>query len=54
MQVKKNVTVTEPFVAVETESHAPRKLTFAENAILTVKVLAVLVLISVALFAITI
>ena len=40
-------------VADTTEAHAPRKLTFAENAILTVKVLAGFGLMGAALWGIS-
>ena len=41
MEDKNKLTVTEP-VAAESDPYAPRKLTLAENAILTVKVLGML------------
>ncbi len=42
MEARKKLTATEPATAVEPDPYAPRKLTFAENVILTVKILGAL------------
>jgi hypothetical protein len=62
MEARKKTNVSKSGAAVTTDAadirgavaddHAPRKLTFAENAILTIKVLAVLGLIGAALWGI--
>jgi hypothetical protein len=52
MEAKKKMTVTDPTAGVEPELHAPRKLTFAENMILTAKVLGIASLVGAAIWGI--
>jgi hypothetical protein len=50
MEDKKKLTVTEPVANAESDPYTPRKLTLAENAILTVKVLGMLGVIGAAIW----
>jgi hypothetical protein len=50
MEDKRKLTVTEPVAGAESDPYAPRKLTLAENAILTVKVLGMLGVIGAAIW----
>ncbi|HEY1341385.1 MAG TPA: hypothetical protein VGF59_27935 [Bryobacteraceae bacterium] len=51
MSIEKNM-MPEPDPGTATDAHAPRKLTFAQNVILTIKVLAGFGLLGVALWAV--
>ena len=50
MEDKKKLTVVESAAGAESDPYAPRKLSFAENAILTVKVLGALGVIGAAIW----
>jgi hypothetical protein len=50
MEDKKKLTVTEPMGGAGSDPYTPRKLTLAENAILTVKVLGSLGIIGAAIW----
>ena len=53
MEPKKKMNVSGPGVAGTANNHAPRKMTFAENVILTVKVLVITALIMAVLWGAT-